>query len=48
MDNLFSKLVGDDGVKFSISVDMLTVGYLMAGALAVGIALILISKKVIK
>jgi len=49
MNNDFmSKLVGDDGVKFSISVDMISVIYLVAGALLSGILLILISKKLIK
>lgn len=48
MNDLLNKVVGTDGVKFSISVDMQTVLYLVGGALLVGISLILISKKLIK
>ena len=48
MNNLLSNVVGADGVKFSISVDLQSVAYLVGGAFVVGILLILISKKVIK
>ena len=48
MKDLFGKVVGDEGVKFSISLDMLSVTYLIVGALVTGVLLIVISKKVIK
>ena len=48
MNDLVSKLVGDDGVKFSISIDMLSVTYLAISAIVVGVIIALISKKLIK
>jgi len=48
MKDLFNKVVGDDGVKFSISLDMESLAYLAVSALVVGTILILISKKLIK
>ena len=48
MNDLLNKVVGTDGVKFSISVEPQSVAYLVGGALLTGILLIVISKKVIK
>ena len=48
MNDLLNKVVGTDGVKFSISVDVQSVLYLVGGTLMAGVLLILISKKVIK
>ena len=48
MKDFFNKLVGDDGVKFSISLDMESLSYLAISAIVVGVILILISKKLIK
>jgi len=48
MNDLLNKVVGQDGVKFSISVEWDTILYLAGGALVVGVLLILISKKLIK
>jgi hypothetical protein len=48
MKDFFGKIVGEDGVKFSISLDMESLTYLGISALVVGTILILISKKLIK
>ena len=45
---LMDILSGDKAFKFEIGVDFQSIAYLIGGALAVGILLILISKKVIK
>jgi len=47
-NGFLSSIVGVDGIKFNISIDMTSVLYLIGGALAAGVLLILISKKVIK
>ncbi|MDR3047610.1 MAG: hypothetical protein LBU51_08390 [Bacteroidales bacterium] len=39
---------GDKALQFSISIDMLSITYLIAGAMVAGILLILFSKKVVK
>ncbi len=44
----FDNLIGEDGVKISVGVDMLSVTYLLVGAILAGTILILISKKLIK
>lgn len=45
---LVDVLKGDKPLQFSISLDLLSVTYLIAGALLAGVLLILISKKVIR
>ena len=45
---LLSILSGDKAFQFSISIDPLSVTYLIGGGLVMGILLILISKKLIK
>lgn len=37
---------GNESLKFDISLDMKSIGYLAAGAVAVGVVLILISKAI--
>lgn len=37
---------GNESLKFDISLDMKSIGYLAAGAVAVGVVLILISKEI--
>lgn len=44
----FSNLIGADGVKISIGIDMVSVTYLLVGAVLAGTILILISKKLVK
>jgi len=48
MNDIFSKLIGDDGIKFNISLDMASVAYLGVAAIVVGTIIALISKKVIR
>ena len=45
---IFSILSGDKALQFSISVDPLSVTYIIAGGLVTGILLILFAKKVVK
>jgi hypothetical protein len=47
-NNLLTNLIGVDGIKFSISVDLASVAYLVGGALLAGVLLIVISKKMIR
>ena len=47
-DNFFSNLIGQDGIKFSISLDMVSITYLAVAAILVGTIIALISKKAIK
>ena len=48
MTDIFSKMVGDDGIKFNISLDMESIAYLAVAAILVGTIIALISKKLIK
>jgi len=48
MGDIFSNLVGKDGVKFSISFDMESITYLGVAAILVGVIIAFISKKLIK
>ncbi len=41
-------LKGDKALQFSISLDFISISYLLGGALLVGILLIVISKKLIR
>jgi len=48
MNDIFTNLIGKDGVKFSISFDMESIAYLGVAAVVVGTIIALISKKLIK
>ncbi|MDR1627643.1 MAG: hypothetical protein LBR79_02575 [Oscillospiraceae bacterium] len=45
---LLDIISGDKSLKFEIGLDMITVSYLLGGAMIVGILLIIISKKIVK
>ena len=47
-NSFITSLIGEDGIKFNISIDFSSLLYLMSGAVAVGILLILFSKAIKK
>ena len=48
MNDIFSNLVSPDGIKFNISLDMISVTYLAVAAILAGVIIALISKKLIR
>ena len=48
MNDILSNLSSPDGIKFNISLDMVSVTYLAAAAVLSGVIIALISKKMIK
>ena len=48
MNDILGNLIGQDGVKVNIGIDMTSAAYLGAVAVLAGTILILISKKIIK
>ena len=48
MSDIFGNIVGADGIKINIGVDLTSAAYLALAALLAGTILILISKKIIK